>query len=171
MNIEKIIQNERMLRSVIWIWKKEFEELLPLFEESLREYYKTIKEKRERKVWWWRKWALLDSKSKLIMILFYVKVYPTYDLMAFLYDVARWQPCYWVQKFLPVLERALWKRLVLPERKVWSLEELLKKHPEIKELFVDGTERPINRPKKKQTTKKKLFLKKEKTYDKKYSCG
>lgn len=161
MNIEKIVNNERMLRSVIWIWVKEFNEILPFFEKSLEEYYRTIKEKRERKVWWWRKWALWDAKSKLIMILFYVKVYPTYDLMAFLYDVARWQPCYWVQKFLPVLEKALWRRVVLPERKVWSLEDLLKKYPEVKELFTDWTERPVNRPKKNKQQKRNYSWKKK----------
>lgn len=161
MNIEKIVKNERMLRSVIWIWKKEFEELLPYFEEATQEYYRNIKQTRERGIWWWRKWALPDTKAKLVMILMYVKIYPTYDFVAFLYEVARSQPYYWVIKFLPILEKALWRKLVLPERKTRNLKELLENFPEMKELFVDWTERPINRPKKAKQQKKNYSWKKK----------
>jgi len=161
MNIEKAVNNDRMLRSIIWIWKKEFEEILPYFENSLNEYYSTLKETRERWVWGWRKGALKDAKSKLLMILFYVKVYPTYDFVAFLYDVARSQPYYWVVKFLPILETALWRKLVLPERKTKNLEELLERYPEMKEIFVDWTERPINRPAKTKQQKKNYSWKKK----------
>ena len=48
MNIEKITRNERMLRSIIWIWKKEFDDLLSYFEEVTKEYYRNIKTEREQ---------------------------------------------------------------------------------------------------------------------------
>ena len=38
-----------MVRSVIWIWKKEFGEILPYFEEATNEYYRNIKLERKRK--------------------------------------------------------------------------------------------------------------------------
>ena len=161
MNIEKITKDDRKMRSVIWISKKEFEELLPYFEEATDEYYRNLKQDRKRGVWWWRKWVLKDAKTKLIMILLYVKVYPTYDFVSFLYDVARSQPYYWVVKFLPLLEKALWRKIVLPERKTSNLEDLLTRFPEMKEMFVDWTERPINRPKKSKQQKKNYSGKKK----------
>jgi hypothetical protein len=38
----------------------------------------------------------------------------------------------------------------MPEKKINSMEEFLEKFPEAKDLFVDGVERPIQRPKDKR---------------------
>jgi hypothetical protein len=161
MNVERAIKNDRMLRSVIWIWSNEFEEILVVFEPIIDEYYRNLKENRERTVWGWRKWKLKDAREKLFFILFYSKVYPTYDLVAFLYDVTRSKPFYWVTSLLPLLEKALWRKALLPSRKTSNLEELLKKFPEMKELFVDWTERPINRPKSNKQQRKNYSWKKK----------
>jgi len=68
------------------------------------------------------------------------------------------------------LELTLEKELVLPKRKVNNIEELFLEFPEIKEIYLDGTERPIRRPKqskeqkenysgkKKRHTKKNLII-------------
>jgi hypothetical protein len=37
--------------------------------------------------------------------------------------------------------------MVLPERKIRTLEELLEAFPDVGDLLIDGTERPIQRPK------------------------
>jgi hypothetical protein len=52
-----------------------------------------------------------------------------------------------VHKFTPILEKALGRELVLPERKISTVEELLEAFPDVMDLFIDGTERPIQRPK------------------------
>jgi hypothetical protein len=54
----------------------------------------------------------------------------------------------------------------MPEKKISSMEEFLEKFPEAKDLFVDGVERPIQRPtnKKKQN---KLYSGKKKRHMKK----
>jgi len=155
MNIKIALKNKKLCRALIWIEAKEFYEILPIFSEELKRTYKEDYPKRKRKVWWWwRKWAIKTDEEKLFLILFYLKTYPTYDVIAFLYGVARSKPYYWITRFLRALERALWKKLVLPKRKVWELEELFKKVPEIKEIYVDWTERKINRPKKSKHQKK-----------------
>lgn len=46
-----------------------------------------------------------------------------------------------------MLERTLKRRLVLPKRRMRSVEDFFRVFPEAKEVFVDGTERPIQRPK------------------------
>ena len=63
------------------------------------------------------------------------------------------------------------KKQVLPERKINSIAEFLEKFPEVKEIIIDGTEGPVQRPKdaekqtehysgkKKRHTRKRVHLK------------
>jgi hypothetical protein len=48
---------------------------------------------------------------------------------------------------LPILETALGKKQALPARKIDSIEEFLAKFGEVQEVIIDGTERPVQRPK------------------------
>jgi hypothetical protein len=59
------------------------------------------------------------------------------------------------------LEKTLGKELVLPERKINSLDELFEIFPEAKDIFIDGTERPIQRPKDHEKQKKNYSGKKK----------
>ena len=45
-----------------------------------------------------------------------------------------------------ILEPALGKKMGLPERKIESIEQFLVRFPDIKEVIIDGTERPVQRP-------------------------
>ena len=112
--------------------------------------------------------------DKLVFILMYLKTYPTFDVMGFLTGRQRSKCQYSVANLLPVLEMALGKHLVLPKRKISSPEEFFKLFPEIKEVFLDGTERRTQKPKnlkrrnklysgkKKATTRKTLVVSDEK---------
>jgi hypothetical protein len=53
----------------------------------------------------------------------------------------------WVHRLLPILETALGKKQALPERKIDSIEGFLTKFAEVQEGIIDGTERPVQRPK------------------------
>lgn len=46
-----------------------------------------------------------------------------------------------------ILETALGKKMALPERKLESMAQFLERFPEVKEVLLDGTERPVQRPK------------------------
>jgi hypothetical protein len=46
-----------------------------------------------------------------------------------------------------VLESTLGEKLALPKRKVTSLEEFVEAFPEVEQVMLDGTERPIQRAK------------------------
>jgi hypothetical protein len=76
----------------------------------------------------------------------YLKCYPTFDLAGLLYGVDRSQTQRWVKVLLAVLEVGLGWQLVLPERRIGSLEEFIQRFPAVKDVFVDGTDRPIQRP-------------------------
>jgi len=76
----------------------------------------------------------------------------------------------WVHRLLPVLETTLGKKQVLPERKINSIAEFLEKFPEVKEVIIDGTERPVQRPQdaEKQTAN---YSGKKKRHTRKHTTG
>ena len=94
-----------------------------------------------------RKGHLVTASQKLCFILFWLKVYPTYDLLAFMTGMDRSQACRWVHALLPIIEKVLDKKLLLPERKTRNLDEFKERFPGMCSFVVDGTERPVNRPK------------------------
>ena len=53
----------------------------------------------------------------------------------------------------PILEKALGRLSVLPKRKIRLMEELFERFPEIKEVYVDCMERPVQRKKNKNRLK------------------
>lgn len=163
MNIQRALKDERMLKSLIWISKKQFNSLLIEFELWMNDYYKNLTplNKRKRCIWWWRRWVLKTTEEKLFFILFYIKIYPTFDLAAFVFWTVRSKTCEWTQKFLPILKKSLWIKLILPKRKTTSLEQLLNENPQLKDVFIDWTERPIQRPKKDKNQKKNYSGKKK----------
>jgi len=51
--------------------------------------------------------------------------------------------------------------MVLPKREIHTIEELFEVFPEVKEIFIDATERPIQRPKNKEKQKQNYSGKKK----------
>ena len=45
-----------------------------------------------------------------------------------------------------ILEASLGEKMMLPERKLESIEQFLQRFPEVTEIIIDGTERPVQRP-------------------------
>jgi len=52
-----------------------------------------------------------------------------------------------VHGLLPILEQALGFKQVLPERKLRNMEEFLERFLNVEAVILDGTERPVQRPK------------------------
>lgn len=144
-NIEKILKQDRQIRATTGLNQQAFEALLPSFEEA---YQETLDKKRRwRAAGGGRKATLKTSTDKLFFILLYCKCYPTFDLMSVLFGFDRSCAHDWVHRLLPILETALGKRQSLPERKIDSIEEFMAKFAEVQEVIIDGTERPVQRPK------------------------
>lgn len=99
--------------------------------------------------------------EKLFFILFYFKCYPTFDVLGLLFNLDRSNACRNVQKLTPILEKVLDKKMELPKRKISTLEELFGIFPNVKDLFIDGTERPIQRPKDSEKQKENYSGKKK----------
>lgn len=159
MNLQKLMQDERLMRALIGMGEREFlallEKFAPLVEKT------AYKRNRKRKPGAGRKHTLRTPEQKLFYILFYIKCYPTYDVAAFFLGVNRAQTKRWVDAFRVPLEKALGKSWVLPERKISSVEEFLRRFPKVKELIIDGTERPVQRPKDKKKQRERYSGKKK----------
>ena len=143
----------------------EFELLVPAFEQALY-LHKLNKPGRKRKPGGGIKGHLPDASSKLFFILFYLKAYPTMDVLGCLFGKSSGRSTEAVHLYLAVLEKALGRKIQMPLRKINSMEELLLKFPDAKDVFLDGTERPMQRPKKAKQNKR-TYSGKKKTHTRK----
>lgn len=170
LNRDRIFGNSRVCRAVLGVTLDEFQKLLPTFSACLLAYRYELKPNRKRKAGGGRRGDLPTDEIKLIYILMYLKIYPTYDVLSVLADHQRSKCGDSVNLLLPVLERALGRKLVLPERKASTLEEVFERCPELKDVFIDGAERMVQKPrrhkrrnklysgKKKATTRKTVIV-------------
>ena len=166
MNIGRIIKDDRQLKAIIGMGKAEFLALLDDFSKAWYVELKLANKNRVRKIGGGKKGALPTMEDKLFAILLYLKTYPTFDLLGFLTNRDRTSSCRSTHFLLKVMERTLKIKIVLPERKITSVEEFFKKFPDLKDVFIDGTERPVQRPKDSKK-RKKLYSGKKKQFTKK----
>lgn len=146
MNIQRIAKDPRLCKALTGLSHQEFSDLVPVFEKALCEL-RMRKPKRKRKAGGGRPGKLPTIESKLFFILFHLKTYPTFDVPGFPTDRERSHCCESVRLLSKELKKALGRELVLPERKISSVDEFLRKFPEAKDIFLDGAERRIQRPK------------------------
>jgi hypothetical protein len=143
--------------------RKAFDALLPSFTQAYEQSLTNPYVPRQRALGGGRKATLQTMEDKLFYSLFYCKCYPTFDLASVLFNFDRSQAHEWVHRLLPILETALGQKLALPERKIHSVEEFLQRFPGVKRVMIDGTERPIQRPKDSERQKENYSGKKRRT--------
>lgn len=174
MNISSALRSVRTSKSLTGLSPSEFWNLVPLFEANFLEQRIVLLPKRVRKVGGGRKGALPTAADKLFTALMYLKCYPTFDVLGFMIGLDRSRSCRNIHLLLPVLQKTLGRQLVLPKRQIHSVEEFIAYFPEIKDVFIDGTDRRVQRPKnprkqnklysgkRKTTTRKNIVLANEK---------
>ena len=150
-DIKRALQSNRLMKSLTGLSADEFLNLVPAFRvaffEIKNEKYEREKANRQRKPGSGPQGLLASADEKLFFILLYLKCYPTVDVLAFFYQCNRSAACRNVHRHIKVLEKTLGQRQVLPKRKISSAKEFFEIFPGAKEVFIDGTERPIRRPK------------------------
>lgn len=162
MNIVKLARSPRAMKALTGLTYQEFTLLVPTFEKAVHDL-RMEKLNRKRKLGGGQKGKLKTGADKLFFILLYLKTYPTFDVLAFFSDKSRGRSCESVHFFEKALEKALGRKLALPKRKINSVEEFLQKFPEVKDVFLDGTERRVQRPKNKKEQNKLYSGKKKGT--------
>jgi DDE superfamily endonuclease/Helix-turn-helix of DDE superfamily endonuclease len=148
LDINRVLKEDRLLRAFTGLNHKAFNELSVAFEIILNlEAIAKSEKPRKRSVGGGRKARLQRVEDKLFFILFYFKCYPTFDVAGVLFDLHRSRAHRWMLRLQPLLESVLGQKMVLPERKLESIEDFTTRFPSAQEVMIDGTERPIQRPK------------------------
>jgi DDE superfamily endonuclease/Helix-turn-helix of DDE superfamily endonuclease len=138
------LRSPRAVQALTGVSRAGFEQLESRFAEVVGE--QRAKRHYKRAPGAGRKHTLRTLRAKLFFILLYLKCYPTFDVAALLFEVDRSRVCRWVGEWLPLLEVVLGRAAVLPARQIRSVAEFLQRFPEVQDLFLDGTERPTQRP-------------------------
>lgn len=104
--------------------------------------------------------SFLDGKELLFLLLFYKKVYPTFDVLALSFAVSNATAHHYIQVAKVILRRTLAQRQVLPKRFFKDDTDFQEFFEGVEELFLDATERPIQRPENKEVQKESYSVKK-----------
>ncbi len=158
-DVTNALQDDRQLRALVGLGRDEFEKLSNEFIADLEEdRHKNRRGKpkkyRQRKIGGGRKSALGSPENQLLFILFYLKNYPTYDVLAFTFNLSRGCAFASVRRLLPILKKTQEHLQVLPKRPTDDPQELLQLIDSVNHILIDATERPIQRPQKPTRQKK-----------------
>jgi len=143
---ENLTRRPLQLLALTGLARREFEDLLPAFDQAYRAHYPIVKKKRQCAAGGGRKAPLPTREDQLLFILVYQKTYPLQVVMAELFRFRQPSANYWIHQLLPVLLDALDTLKVLPERNGERLANHERRQPEPHDWVIDGTERRRQRP-------------------------
>jgi Helix-turn-helix of DDE superfamily endonuclease len=165
LSYQQLQHHPRALRAFTGLDQAEFEKLLVPFAMAYHAYmydHHVTKKTRKRRYGGGRKPRLAAMEDKLFFILFYYKVYPLQEVLAFLFETSQGRVNEWIHQLSHVLKMALGKAQVLPERDPQDLEQTLALCVSV-DFIIDGTERRIQRPQDPLEQKEKYSGKKKTT--------
>ena len=144
------LRNERQFRAFTGISEKEFDRLLPEFTHCLEaaqwQRYQKHRPQRQRQPGGGRKGVLSTPELKLFFILFYLKNYPTFDVLGGMFDLSPAKADENVLRLLPLLKQAEQHLHRLPHRHFQQIGNNEQPTEKIQQIVIDATERPCCRP-------------------------
>lgn len=145
-NFLEEVRNERQMCALTGLSMEAFHELLKAFSACLEnlqnERYRKSRKTRKRRPGGGRKGSLRTPEDKLFFILFYLKNYPTFDVLGFIFDLSLSKAEENVKKLLPVLKSALGICHALPTRRFSQASEFKQLVDNVEDVMIDVTERP-----------------------------
>jgi len=145
------IRDDRHMRSLTGLAQAQFDKLLEMFicvyEEMRQAAYAAgvAAGTRKRKPGGGAKGKLTTYADKLLFVLYYYKVYPTFDVLSTQFDMARSKAHTNLYKLSPILEQALVRLEMLPHREFHTPAELKAALQGVEQLLIDVTERAYRR--------------------------
>jgi len=146
------IRDDRQMRALTGVPAEKFSDLeaafaLALADEKERAYQEGLGTgKRQRKPGGGQKGKLPAVNDKLVFLLYYLKVYPTFDVLGAQFSMSRSKACENVHALRPILYKALQNLGVMPYREFKTVEGFRAACAWIDDLLIDATERPHSRP-------------------------
>jgi hypothetical protein len=149
LSYEKLKRNPRRFLALTGLTIREFKVLLGAFVEAYEAHYPVTKtltgQPRKRQKGGGRKSGLDRMEDKLLFILVYQKTYPLQVIQGELFGMSQSRANDWIHRLLPVLQSALDRLGVTPERDGQRLAE--QEYSGSSDWLIDGTERRRQRPK------------------------
>jgi hypothetical protein len=168
MKIQNVLKSNRVCRALTGLDINAFNRLLEnftwVYEQEMQKQHK--ERCRFRKYGAGKKGAFKTHAEKLFLVLFFLKVYPTEEVMGVFFDIQPSTAGMAVRRIRPIVEKVLGQVGVLPKRKINSIDQLLTELPELKEIYIDGIERPVQRKKNKKESNKNYSGKKKRNVKK-----
>jgi hypothetical protein len=154
---QKICKKAQVARSLVGMSLVEFDQFYVEFEIAYEERRQNIsttcrgQKKRQRAVGAGRKYKY-DLRDRLLMTLFWLKAYTTYELLGFFYDLNKTNVEDNLKAILDTLENMTEFNFERPKenrKKLSCVEEVMDAFPQVR-LVIDGKEQRVERPKNKK---------------------
>jgi hypothetical protein len=149
----RVGRDPSVLQQLTGLSPQAFIEVLPAFVEAMQYYDDRADDRRptprKRAKGAGRPAKLHLPADRLLFILFYFRIYPLQRVQAFFFGLSQAQVCQWVHRLTPALNMALGREHQLPAREPATVAQVLRQCRGL-EFIIDGTERPIQRPKDKR---------------------
>jgi hypothetical protein len=144
-------KDRRKFLALTGLTLKEFDNLLPPFATAYQ--CREVRDKtlagrsRQRAAGGGRRGVLESMEQKLLFILVYQKTYALQVVQGDLFGMSQAAANQWVHRLLPILQEALTKLGVMPERAGPAFAESEHGSVQVADYIIDGTERRRQRPK------------------------
>jgi hypothetical protein len=145
----QVKEHPKLLLAMTGLTHTEFPQLLPHFQyawdQHVHQHY-IDRDNRQRQYGGGKSEStLVNMEDKLLFILYYVKVYPLQEILAFEFGMVQSTANEWIHILSEVLQHALAQGGYVPERDPKQLDTVLA--AEAESIYsIDGTERPRQRP-------------------------
>ena len=146
-----VIRNERQLKALTGLSQDQFDFLLPCFSETYGDKQQQAYEHglqsgtRRRQPGGGAQGKLPSMAEKLLCILSYYQTYPTFDVLASQFDLARSKAPINVHKLSPILYDTLVSLELMPYRQLTTPDDLKTALSGLDKVIIDATERASRR--------------------------
>ena len=163
---DQVKEHPKLLLAMTSLSHTEFDQLLRHFQYAWDQYIQNNyidRDNRQRQYGAGRSEStLVNIEDKLLFILYYVKVYPLPEILAFEFAMAQSTANEWIHILSEVLKKALDHGGYVPERDPKQLGAVLASEAE-STYGIEGTERPRQRPRDAEKQKHYYSGKKKRT--------
>ena len=159
----QVQEHPKLLLTMTGLTRAEFYQLLPHFQYAWDQYVQqhyVDREDRQRQYGAGRsETTLVTIEDKLLFILYYVKVYPLQEILAFEFGMGQSTANEWIHILSEILKKALDHGGYVPERDPKQLGTVLASEAE-STYGIDGTERSRQRPREQKSKNTMTVVKK-----------
>jgi hypothetical protein len=148
MEFKDVLANPKQMQVLTGLTPEEFDDLAQTFAEVWQQHTRLNWQghKRQRAPGGGPRATLGTPEEKLFFLLVYFRHYPTQEFLGAQFGFGQPQANRWILRLTPLLKETLKRKRALPERRPSKLDQWLAESGSLK-LLLDGTERPIRRPK------------------------